>query len=111
MSNFVATCTDLSIAIAGTATRWVDSATETQDARFIGLVAPAALDVGTYSIEVSFDGSTSAGTLNNLTADVAVPAVGKAVTYNPIPFPYWRIAGPAAAAERVFKLTKITNPY
>lgn len=111
MANAVATCSDLVIAAAGTSTRWVESVLETQDAVLLGITSPAVLDAGTYSIQISFDGTTSAGTLNNLTADVAVPAASKHVQYQNIVAPYWRIAGPAAAATRTFKLTKLWNPY
>jgi len=111
MSNFVVTCFDLTILSAGTSTRWVDSTLETADAVRIGLTAPAALDAGTYTLEVSFDGSTAAGTINDGTNDVALPAAGKHCQYDPFVAPYWRILGPTAAANRVFKLTKQCNPY
>jgi hypothetical protein len=111
MSNFVATCFDLTIVAAGTATRWVDSTLETADAVRIGLTAPGTLDVGTYTLQISFDGTTSAGTINDGTNDVALPAAGKHCQYDPFVAPFWRISGPAAAADRTFKLTKQCNPY
>lgn len=111
MANFVGTCEDLVIDAAGTTTRWVDSTLETADAVRIGITAPGTLDAGTYTIQVSFDGTTSAGTINDGTNDVSVPAAGKHCQYDPFVAPYWRISGPAAAEERVFKLTKQHNAY
>lgn len=111
MSNFVRAVTDLTIAIAATATRWVDSTLETADASKISITFPAAVDAGTYVIQTSFDGVTVHGTLNTGSADVALPAVGKTVQYDNIIAPYWRISGPAAAAERTIRVAKLCNPY
>ena len=111
MANFIATCMDLTIAASGTSTRWVDSTIETSDAVQIGLTAPAALDAGTYSIQISFNGVTSAGTINDGSADVVVPGASKHCQYVPFVAPFWRIAGPSAVAARVFKLTKQWNAF
>lgn len=111
MANAVATCTDLTILTGQTVSRWVESVLETGDANIIAITAPATLDVGTYTLEVSFDGSTAAGTINDGTADVAVPAAGKHCQYENFAAPYWRIKGPSAAADRTFKLTKAWNAY
>lgn len=111
MSFHLALCEDLVIAQTGTATRWVDTQAETSDAWKLLIIAPAALDAGTYTIQVSEDGSTSAGTLNTGSADVAVPAAGKAVSYDNFAARYFRISGPAAASARTFKLRKLWNAY
>lgn len=111
MANFVVTCTDLTIAATTTATRWVNSTLETADAIRIGITAPSALDAGVYTLQVSFDGTNSAGTINDGTADVAVPLAGKHYQYNPLVAPFWRIVGPTASSNRVFKLTKQCNAY
>jgi hypothetical protein len=112
MANFVGTCENLVIAPSGTATRWVNSTLETADAVRIGITAPAALDAGAYTLQVSFDGINSAGVINDGTNDVAVPAAGKHCQYDPFVAPFWRIlAATPAASERVFKLTKQHNAY
>lgn len=112
MSNNLAQCPDVVIPNGAAASQWVKVADIHEDAVQISLTAPAVLDGVTYTIQVSKDGITSDGTLNNGTTDVAPPAAGKSVNYPPIAAKYWRIfASGNAAAERRFKLAKIWNAW
>jgi hypothetical protein len=78
------------------------------DAVGITIQSPGTLDAGTYSIQVSSDGVTFATWQEGATlADVAVPAVNKATMYETlVGFMYIRLAGPTAAADRTFKVSK-----
>jgi hypothetical protein len=95
----------ITIAAAGTTSRWV-SFNEYSDAASIGIQSPATLDAGTYTFEVSYDGSTSA-TLTDASGNVSPPSAQSARMYTDLcAFPYFRIKGPAAAADRTFIATK-----
>jgi hypothetical protein len=84
------------------------------DAESILLVAPAALDAGTYTIEVNANPkalTTDAGwgtlQIGDPAADAAPPAITKARVYYELAcVGSWRLAGPAAAADRTFKVGK-----
>ena len=111
MATFIATCEDLVIALSGTTTRWVNTNAETSDAVRLAIGAPAALDVGTYTIQVSIDGINVHSVLNDGTDDILLPAASKSCQYETFVAPYWRLLGPTAAASRTFKLTKLYNAY
>lgn len=94
------------ISSGGTTTRWIEGVKEYSDATAICIQSPSALDAGTYTIEVSRDGSTAA-TLTDAGGDLSVPAASKARQYTEIHgFKYFRIKGPTAAADRTFIVSK-----
>lgn len=105
MSNYNATISDLVILSATTVSRTVESAKETADANLIGIISPPTLPE-TVIIEVSHNGVTFVP-LQSAGVEVAAPAAGRAVVYNQIVFPFWRLfAVIAVAADRIFKVSK-----
>ena len=72
--------------------------------RAITIMSPGTLDAGTYTLQCSMDDSTFYTLQSNLAspADLPVPAVNKAITYDLISYRFIRIAGPSAAAARTF---------
>lgn len=104
--SFDAAIENVVISSGGTTTRWIEGVHEYSDATAICIQSPAALDAGTYSIEVSRDGVTAA-TLEDAGGDITVPAAGKARQYTEIHgFKWFRIKGPTAAANRTFLVSK-----
>ncbi len=96
---------DITISSGGTTSRWVGF-NEFSDAAGIGIQSPATLDAGTYTFEVSYDGSTAA-TLTDASGNVVPPAAACARFYTELTaFVYFRIKGPSAAANRTFVATK-----
>jgi hypothetical protein len=106
-ANFYAALADVTVASGGTTSRAVYADYEYSDARFLTIQAPATLDAATWTIEVSFDGTTWA-TLNTGAADIAPPAAGKARQYTEmLSSRYFRIkASSGTAADRTFKVSK-----
>lgn len=89
-----------------TTTRSIEGVDSYSDATAICIQSPAALDAGTYSIEVSRDGATWA-TLEDAGGDITVPAASKARQYTEIHgFKWFRIKGPTAGADRTFLVSK-----
>ena len=106
-TSFNASLQDVVIASGATTSRAVFSDYEYSDARYITIQSPATLDALTFTIEVSQDATTWA-TLATLSADLAVPAAGKAIQYiEMLSSKYFRIkASGAVAANRTFKVSK-----
>ena len=105
--------TPATIAAGATVSRWVDCMLEYGDADVINIHAPSALDAGTYTIEVTPDDPRgTVTTVNTLQIgdpvnDAAPPAASKSRSYFELPaYRAFRIKGPSAAADRVFKLDK-----
>jgi len=72
----------------------------------ICIIGPPAVDAGTYILSVSADGITYA-TLHDGTADIAPPGAAKARIYLGFKFPYIKITGPSAVADRLFTIISI----
>jgi hypothetical protein len=100
---------DVTITNGQTISNVIDSASDYSGlAEILTIIAPAALDAATFTIEVSADGAT----FSTLTSDGAValtlPGAGKA---KPFFFElqsakFWRIKSSiAVAADRVFQIT------
>lgn len=106
-AHFNASLSDVTIASGGTTSRSVFSDYEYSDARFLTIQSPGTLDAITFTIEVSQDGTTWA-TLANQTANIVVPAAGKAIQYTEmLSSKYFRLkAASAVAADRAFKISK-----
>lgn len=97
---------DVVISSGGTTTRSINGSYEYSDATAIIIQSPATLDAGTYTIEVSNDGSTWA-TLEDAGGNLGVPAATKARQYTEIlGSRFFRIKGPTAAADRTFIVSK-----
>lgn len=105
--SFVAGIADVTIASGDTISRVVDGKYEYADATAINIQSPATLDAVTFTIEVSYDGTTFA-TLNDGTSDIAPPAAGKSRQYiEMLGTKSFRLkASSAVSADRTFKLTK-----
>ncbi len=89
-----------------TATRNIVGVYEYSDATAINIQSPATMDAGTYVIQTSFDGTTWAA-LNDGSNDIGPPAAGKSRQYvEMLSFPFWRISGPSAGANRTFLVSK-----
>ena len=105
--SFDARIHNVTIPAAGTATRAIQGIYEYSDATAIFIQAPAALDVGTYVIQISPNGVDTWTNLSDGANDIAAPAAGKSRQYiEMIAAPWWRISGPTAAAERTFIVSK-----
>lgn len=104
--SFDAAIQNVVILSGSTTTRTIDGVHEYSDATAICIQSPATLDAGTYTIEVSWNGTTWA-TLEDAGGDITVPAATKARQYTEIHgFKHFRIKGPSAAADRTFHVTK-----
>jgi hypothetical protein len=105
--SFNAALADVVVASGAAVSRSVRSADEYSDATAVCIISPAALTAATYTIEVSFDGTTFV-TLNDGAADIGPPAAGKGRQYvELIGFNFWRIKQSSnAAADITFKVTK-----
>lgn len=100
---------NISMAIANGQTA-SNSTSECEDAALITIQSPAALDAGTYVIQVSDDNATWANYQEGLPtlADAPFPAASKATIYQYLgAFKYFRISGPTAGAIRTFIVRKI----
>lgn len=91
-----------------------NSAKHHMTAEALMIMAPAALDAGTYTLEVNPDQlATNASTgwttlqIGDPAADAASPAAGKARLYYELPAaPSWRIkCSVVAVADRTFKVS------
>lgn len=101
-------CPPMTIANGNTTSNVLDY-TVLGDAESILIEAPAALDAGTYTLEVSQDGVTYVTLQDSSAADQKVPGAGKGIVYYLSDLggaQHLRIKGPAAAADRVFKVSK-----
>ena len=97
---------DVIILSGATTTRNIEGVDYYSDATAICIQSPAALDVGTYSIQVSRDGILWA-TLEDAGGAITVPIATRARQYTEIHgFKWFRIAGPTAAANRIFLVSK-----
>ena len=104
--SFDARINNVVISSGQTTTRTISGIYEYSDATAIIIQSPATLDAGTYTIEVSNDGTTYA-TLTDASGDVGVPAAGKARQYIEMLGSHsFRIKGPSAAADRTFFVSK-----
>jgi hypothetical protein len=107
-TSFISPLADLVVSSGTNASRVVDTSAECHDAAAIAIISPGTLDSATWTLEVSFDGSTFA-TLHDGTANFAPPPAGSGRQYTELlGFPYWRIKSSAnAAANRTFKVSKL----
>jgi len=98
---------DVTVPTGQNASRWIFGTYEYSDATAITIQSPAGLDAGTWTIEVSNDGTT-ASALNDGTSDIPVPAAGKARQYiEMIGFKFFRIKCSVNVAEtRTFLVSK-----
>lgn len=104
--SFDAAIENVVILSGETSTRAIEGVDEYSDATAICIQSPGTLDAGTYSIQVSRDGSTWA-TLEDAGGDLSVPAANKARQYTEIHgFKFFRITGPTAGANRTFLVSK-----
>ena len=106
-AHMYAALADAVILSGQTTSRAIYADYEYSDARFLTIQSPATLDAVTFTIEVSFDGTTWA-TLASETANTVVPAATKAIQYNAmLSSRYFRLkAASAVAADRTFKISK-----
>jgi hypothetical protein len=111
MSTFNATrCPNVVIASGQTRSNVVRADYVYNDAEMITLYAPTALDVTTFSLQVTDNPDANPivwNTLNDGVVDIVAPAANRACTY---PANNWAafsiLAGSAVAAERVWRMTK-----
>ena len=106
MSRFVKACPDIKIPNGAADSNIVRSTQVYDDSFAITLFAPAALDAGTYTIQVAADPDNPVFvTLNDGTADINAPAAGKAQVYVS---PVWRCfkihSSVNVTADRIFKM-------
>jgi len=113
MNVTISKLSDVTIPQSSTTSSVVDSKNQSYDAEAILIESPAALDAGTYRIEVgdTLDGvNATFRTLQDESGtDYVVPAAGKAIVYSLPCWPCWRISGPSAGSARIFKVFKITR--
>lgn len=84
-SLFRANMASLVLSSGQTTSRAVDVNTECYDAEAILVQAPADINSKTYTWEISLDNGTTYATLQDTAgANIVVPGVSKAITYNGI---------------------------
>lgn len=93
----------LTIATSGT----TSTVLPIKNVKAFAIMSPGTLDSGTYLLEGSHDGTTFYGIMSNLASPAAlpVPAVNKMIVYTDVCYPFIRLTGPIAAAERTFVVT------
>ena len=116
MARFNVPCADITIANGTAASAWVKARETYDDADFIALFGPSALDAHTFVIELTDDPDAAAPNTyvwNNSSSDIGPPAAGKATQF-PTPVARgFRIKDQTGnvVADRTWKMQKSYSAY
>lgn len=104
--------TDLTILAGQSTSQYLPAKNAFDDAVALYIASPSILDAGTYTIQTPYDSNDNPSIFNTLLSgdppsDLAPPPAGKGRVYFDLASaPGFRISGPVAAADRVFKVYK-----